>query len=439
MRTAQILAWVLGGSVVAGSACGGDDDHGYLAERASEVRELPLLADVDVVEKSREEYSAEAEEYAASITDEDLREYADTYGRLGFFPQSLDLRPIIAGSSSDWVGASYSPAGGQITLVGQARDDTIVHEYVHALQDQHFDLYDYDDYETSDGFLARRAVVEGDAVLAEGRFVMQEEYGADLDSVYWPGLFADYRGFSVSLLEESGYPSIFMDYPTFCYTYGIEYTAHNLTGVSIDDPAALQPGPYDWTRENDLFTDRPPATTQQILRLDDTDPIVDVGLVDPPALLANRLTAVDRDVFGEWYSYLLFFEIDRDVAAARALAALWDGDRAMFVSDRETLARGVVWASAWDDEAAATAVAVTMWRLYGVAVDPEAPVEPSGASAIDGEPLWIEQRGARVVVIKNVDPAIAPDLADASFGPATQIRVTRARPSLAELLQFAHE
>jgi hypothetical protein len=80
-----------------------------------------------------------------------------------------------------------------------------------------------------------------------------------------------------------------------------------------------------------------------------------------------------------------------------------------------------------------------MWRLYGVAVDPEAPVEPSGASAIDGEPLWIEQRGARVVVIKNVDPAIAPDLADASFGPATQIRVTRARPSLAELLQFAHE
>lgn len=417
-------------------ACWGDDGY-WQADAASEMRELSYLRDVTVVRMSREEFAARAEAQANDIDEEYLQYYADTYGRLGFFDRDIDLRPIFAASSSEWVGASYSLNNEQITLVGQAPDDTVVHEFVHALQDQNFDLVAYDSLDSSDEFLARRAVVEGDASLAQARFIMERERGKKLDDVDWLPTFQSRRDFSEELLLDADYPVVFLDYPSFVYTFGFEFTAYNLVGVSYDDPESVRPTPHDWGLEDELFTSRIPDTTEEILLrdvfLDQADPVVEIGLSEVPAELAEELQPVDWDVLGEWYVYLLLHPLEvADGLEARTLAAAWDGDRALFVRDRTNGAPGVLWASAWDDEESAAAMADALGALYGLHPAKGAPAHV--ALAKDGETVWMERRGSELVVTRNIDPSLAAPLADAAFGGSPS-SVRRKRPSLAAAIE----
>lgn len=414
------------------AVCGCGDPVPELWERAEEVRELPLLEDVEVLRMTREQYAAQAAERAASLTDERLQYYAETYGRMGYFPMDLDLRPILAGSSSDWVGASYSPGAGRITLVGDAPDHTVVHEYVHALQDQHFGIGDYD-LRTSDGFLARRAIVEGDATLAHYRFRAQEELGTDLHGIDWTGVFDGYRGFSDGLLEDGTYPPVFVDYPTFCYAYGLQFVAHNLMGVSFEAPYPSESYPFDWGRQDELFTERPTDTTQGILLLaENADPIEVIGLDRVPEALVDVLVFDDWDSMGEWNFFLLLYPVLGDVDA-RALAGRWDGDRVLFVIDVDTGERGLVWASAWDDEASAAALVDAMWAIVGRAFVYGGP--PELGYATDGEAVWLERRAHRVVFAKNVREEIVAQLAAAAFDPdVARAARPRVRPSLVELI-----
>ncbi len=429
-RLFAVVALALTGAALGG--CG--DDQLFYIDAAERARELQLLEDVEIVEMSREEFAALAGLQASQNADQ-LRQYAETYGRLGFFDVDLDLEPIASGSSSDWVGATYAPSAGRVTLVGDARDDIVVHELVHALQDQHFDLIAYDDHETSDSFLARRAVVEGDAVLAQTRFLLEQDGGRTFDDAGWRGLFASWRQFSDDTLAQSSYPVVFLDYLSFTYMAGFEYSAANLTGVSFDAPESYRPNPHDWALQDQLFANRPPTTTQQVLGLDvfggASDPVVEVGLTRVPAELANELSAVDWDSLGEWYVYLLLLPLERDgaVADGRSLARGWDGDKALFVRDRASGEHGVVWVSSWDDEDIADEIAAALWQLYGA----QPPQDGFAATSGDGERIWIETRGPMVVAVKNVSDGATPVLVEAAFGgagPAT----ARARPPMAALV-----
>ncbi len=413
------------------AGCGGDDGEElpWVAQRAAEVRELDFLQGVDVITMTRAEYHAQAAENAAEAEEADLRELADTYGRLGYFPLDADLRPILA-VSSDWVGASYSPVAKSIIVVedepGEATQSTRVHEYVHALQDQHFDLLAFDGF-TSDGYLARRAVVEGDATLAEARFVVQDEHRAELDAWGWRPILEDYQTWGDDLLQSATYP-LFLDYPSFVYPFGLEYTALNLLGPRFDAPP-----PHDWGREDELFTERPPATTSQVMGgLAGAEEVEAVGLVTVPGALAGRLEDGNWDMLGAWYIHLLLYGLS-PFEDARALAAAWRGDRVLFVNDAERGgAVATVWGSAWDTPETASLVASALDTLYGRVPSDDPP--QAGTSA-DGEALWIEQRDTRVVAIKNLDPALASAMAEAAFGPPSAAPARRSRPPLARRLR----
>jgi hypothetical protein len=423
------------------AACGalaacGEEGPPWQASAAEDARELALIETVPVVEMSREEFAADAAERAAAISDAYLRYYANTYGRLGFFDPDLDLRPIFAGSSSDWVGATYSPEDALITLVGDTSDDTIVHEWVHALQDQHFDLIAYDVLDPTDAFLARRAVVEGDAVLAQLRFLRRQQ-GSDLHTVSWPATLDLWRDFSDDELATAEYPLIFLDYVSFVYTYGLVYAASNLLGIGPDGEmgaGGIAPPPYDFAQADALFTTRPPASTQAVLALDlageDVVPVAGLGLGKLPEAVAGRLEHVDWDTLGAWYVHLLFYPLPAEgmSMSARELAAAWNGDRADFVRDRESGAMAVTWATAWTSEQAAAAVVDALWMLHGGTPAADGP-EAAGTAA-DGEALWIEQRADRVVSIKNLAAADAAVLAEQAFG-ATAAPAPRRHPSLA--------
>lgn len=421
--------------VLAALAACGDDPH-WGATAASEVRELPILAEVEVIEMTREEFAAQAADRADGIEEAYLEYIASTYGRLGFFDMDLDLRPVFAGSSSDWVGATYSPSSKRITLVGEASDSTVVHEFVHALQDQHFILASYDRPETSDSFLARRAVVEGDATLAQYRFIAREDEGGDLDIIDWRSLFDNWRAFSVDILAESDYPPVFLDYVSFAYPFGLEYSARNLLGITYDLPTEVAPLPHAWFLQDELYVNRGPETTRQILELDlDPQPGAarEVGIDDVPVELADRLAMVEWDRLGEWYVYLLFFPLEQQALVdARALASAWLGDRALFLADQDSGASATVWAAVWDDADAAAAVAEALRTLHGFT-----PVDGQPAhvgTADDGEIVWIEVRGDTLVAVKNLALDVAPAVVEAAFTGGTATRERRL-PSLPEALE----
>lgn len=423
------------------AGCGGEDDpaasrFAWLATRAEQVRELSFEREVPVRTVTRDEVGAEAEQAAGAIDEGELATLAATYGRLGYFPPDTDLRGAF-GQSLDLAAAWYSPVDKAISLIGDVDDHVLIHEYVHGLQDQHFDLGGLlDAVLTSDARLALTAAIEGDAMLAEVRFLQQEYNDADLDRLNWAALIDAAHTAGEEILEESELPALFIDYPSFAYGFGFEYCAHNLSGASAASPIPDETSPFDWSREDALFTRRVPATTQQILTLDGQDPVVRVGLEEVPPELADRLEPIDWDSLGEWLSYLLLRPLDGapSLGDMRALAATWDGDRALFVRDRQTDATGTAWASAWDDPEAAAGIEAALWQLYGGAALDES--EPRLGRAEDGELVWIERREERVVALKNVDEALMPALADAAFPSGIKpMRLTlRKRPSLAEWL-----
>jgi hypothetical protein len=304
------------------------------------------------------------------------------------------------------------------------------------LQDQHFDLNGYDRFETSDAFLSRRAVVEGDAVLAQYRFLGGQQ-GLELDALDWQLTLQGWRQYARDMLVESTYPMVFLDYVSFVYAYGLEYAAANLLGVTYDAPQA-HPAPHDWNLQNELFVARAPASTQQVLDRDihgevqAVDPVIDVGLRQVPIAMQDQLVLVDWDTLGEWYVYLLFLplELDGAVTDAAALAASWDGDAALFARDQTTGQGLAVWTSVWDDDQAAAAISLAVRALHGAAE----PAEGYVSTAADGELLWVEQRGDTVVVAKNVPEELAPDLVEQAFAsrPGAALRL---RPSLGAALE----
>ena len=213
--------------------CGGDDGpYAHLVERAAQVRELMFLEDIPTRTLTPEQFHDEVSQDVDDNTEAELRAYADTYGRLGFFDVHLDLRPILTQSRVDATAAYYSPMTASITFVGDPEDSTVVHEYVHALQDQHFDLTRYDDgARSSDAFLARRAVTESDATFAEARFQFEEQTGgAGIDRIDYAAYFASWSASSERYLDNSGYPLIFRAYASFVYPYGLFFSATNLFG-----------------------------------------------------------------------------------------------------------------------------------------------------------------------------------------------------------------
>ncbi|HEY0993608.1 MAG TPA: hypothetical protein VGD80_41425 [Kofleriaceae bacterium] len=377
--------------VIASVAGCSESRYDHLADRAEEVRQLQFVDDVPTRTLTPEQFRDEASQDVDERSDAELRDYADTYGRLGFFDVNLDLRPIFVQSRIDATGAFYSASQKRITFVGAPEDGTVVHEYVHALQDQHFDLRSYDDgARTTDAFLARRAVVEGDAVLAAARFLIEEK-GGGLDTIDYTAYFNGWVQYSNDYLNGSPYPLIFRAYTSFVYAYGLMYSATNLFGTS---PLVRRPGPppHSWKRQDELFTLRAPATTAQILAMAvDSAP---VGISDVPAALAADLSYIASDNLGAWYTYLLF----RPLTFPPSLRD-FDGDQVLFARVTATGAVGVLWASAWHSESAAMSAAEGL-RMLHFATE---------------EPVVVERRLQRVVLARNFPPSLTPALVDAAF------------------------
>ncbi|MCB9667651.1 MAG: hypothetical protein H6715_06015 [Myxococcales bacterium] len=145
---------------------------------ASNIRGLPLKKPIDI----RVQNQAAIRHYLSSqIKVEDLKEASAIYGALGLLDEDTDLGALLLDVLSEQVVGYYDPEHRYLVvrddvLSGLATDSTtdpgeshavLIHEIVHALQDQHLALGKLHKLErSSDADGAFQSLVEGDATLA---------------------------------------------------------------------------------------------------------------------------------------------------------------------------------------------------------------------------------------------------------------------------------
>lgn len=390
-------------------ACSTKSDEEELPFAAAEhARGLAFLRRPDVVTRTRAAY---ADEVAKAITDEEVTRYRTIWGRLGYLPTDFDLR---AASKLDVarIGAFYEPAdGGRINRFdGDDEPAFMVHELVHALQDQHFGLVALDESaKSSDEVLAVRALVEGDARVAETRYRLESR---GLDPVKEaPSFFTSLRAHDESehFLSAEGIPAFLSAYASFCYSYG---------SVVVAKAVGLQESPPRWvTAESDaLFRGGAPRSTEAVLRtaLDlglDADPIVDVGLTSLPDAVAESYEIRETDRLGAWLSWILL----RETGDERfELALRWDGDQLVVIGPKDASAppAAVVWTSAWETDEIAQSIVDDLLREH----------------AATTESLVVDRRGTIVVLAKGT---LAPPETRMLANAALYERTSGPRPSVA--------
>lgn len=373
------------------------------AEQASRGRGLAWLAPVGMTELTGWEYGTRTRELSDALVTEDLKALSRLAVAGGLLPEGTDLAALATSFTAATASAAYSPLDKRVLVVqnGPKADEArttalLTHEYVHALQDQHFDLlgmmtarpFDFDRTE------ALFALVEGDAVSVERRAqggeafarLSPEEIARREDERYAP-----YREGIGAL-----FPPLLTETFVFRYRDGLRF----VEALRRAKPAVGA----------DQIFRRPPRSSEQVLHPEKyltDEPPREVALgADGPAGDGWRLAA--ETSLGEIGARGLLLS-GLGAEEARRAASGWGGDRA-FLFERAGGGPLFVWKTVWDTPAEAREFfrAYNTLRLKaGESEDAAGPTERrvwrDGNTAtfvvLDGAGVYIA-RGARAEVEK---------------------------------------
>lgn len=268
---------------------------------------------------------------------------------LGVIGPAVDLDALMEDLYTEQIAGFYDPDEDAFYLVQreeQTSQDQLViaHEYVHALQDQHFGL---DEEEAklldSDQAQAFEALVEGDAMLAMALYA--EEYVTVFDRL---ASISEAGGLENEVLESS--PSFIQEMERFPYDKGLDFVL-----------ALYQTG--GWEAVNEAYED-PPTSTEQVLhpgRYRDGDAPQPVTLPDLVAVLGAGWQELASDVMGELGLRLALAEF-AGPALAEAAADGWGGDRYVLLQQGTGGPAMLALKTVWDDADEAE----EFWALFPV-------------------------------------------------------------------------
>lgn len=288
-------------------------------------------------------------QFAEYYTEEVVAADTAFYRAFGLIPDDYDLVSEIAELYGAQVAGYYDPETQIMNVIlssGEAPEDDLpfldriifAHEYVHALQDQYFDLdafyVEVEDGDNVDVILARQALVEGDATFIMNnytRFVVENDPLSALADL----------GMQLASLGDAAIPA---DTP---HVIQQELTFPYLTGEAFVR-AIFEDG--GWDAVNALYTDNPPQSTEHILHpetfLDGDMPII-VELADNSDALGTDWQIMDSGVFGEFYLLEWLYTSGMSRVDRSAGAEGWGGDRYIVYQNGDDLAYELK--IVWDD------------------------------------------------------------------------------------------
>jgi hypothetical protein len=374
------------------------------------------------------------EQIARDLPPERASALTAVYARLGLVPDTLQLAALLEALLLEQIVGYYDPATDTLYVVDRVHPDSVeivlVHELVHALQDQHSDMdsllraLEAD----NDRSTAARAAIEGHATFVMTEWQLEQMSGRHVDLSALPSLAEIGQGLDLAGLPGmdrlGSAPRFVRESLLFPYLGGLGF----MQGY--------------WAAR----TDRPvpigghlPQSSEQILHPERS---FGPDLDEPTRLVFVTATPegweeVHADGLGEFEIRILLEELLGDRAAAEREAAGWDGDRYRLLSrgDEEVL----MWTSVWDAPADATefeaAVSRALRARYGDDPGREGPGAGATADAglygpLGAEKRWISVRTTRLAArpaVVVVDFALSDPDADPAAEAEWWLEAARVR------------
>lgn len=284
-------------------------------------------------------------DFFSDYTQEDAVKDAKVLSSLGLIDEGFDLRQFYLDLYSEQVAGYYDSETKEMYVIsgsnfGGTERMTYAHEFNHVLQDQYYDLEngiklneDYCETET-EYCAAASALIEGDSSLTEQYWFMQYATRQDQQDVI------KFQNSYSSPVYNSA-PEYMKEDFLFPYVNGLEFVTglHDAGGWEAVDAAFLNP----------------PVSTEQILhpeKYPDDQPVV-VDMPDLSSVLDEGWEELDRNVMGEWYSYLILAkgrssQFRMDDEDSKTAAAGWGGDSYVFYSPVDSEDYLFAWRSTWE-------------------------------------------------------------------------------------------
>jgi hypothetical protein len=356
---------------------------------------LAPLAAINPILLTRDQLSVRIEaDFAEMVSPEDAQQDVLMLSAFDFVAADYDFYGVLADLYSQGILGFYDAETAEFVVVSddEALDFgeqlTHAHEFVHALQDQHYDLELLNDPDLdSEAAAALRALAEGHATLIEGLYLARSDVPAEAMSELLQKAEAENQ-------QLADFPAFLINEISFPYTAGFEFvmTLYQQGGLTAIDDA--------WTNL--------PQSTEQILHPEQYF-IGDVPqVVTLPALtdeLGDGWEMLDEGTFGEFY-LRQYLSQQLDENSVEVAASGWGGDRyAVYRQESEqviAMALRLAWDSA-EDKAEFAAI-YPQYPAYLFASNEELLTDDLACIAGPDDLICVAEVGADSLIIR------APDL-----------------------------
>jgi hypothetical protein len=289
------------------------------------------------------------DDFLEDYTAEDEAQDVTVMNLFGFLPSTFKLRDFYLDLYSEQIAGFYDSVEQEMYVVsdsgfGGMERSTYAHEFVHTLQDEHFDFEDSLGFtdeacqDDSERCVAIQALIEGDATLTEQLWFQQ--FGTQDD-------MQDLQNFATSYTSPvfDSAPESLKESFTFPYLYGIKFVQalYAQGGFEAIDTA---------------FSTTQPISSEQIMHPSayPKDVPNNPTLPDLEAALGEGWQELENDTLGEWYVYLVLakaynpqFRLYNSLALDAAEG--WGGDAYSVLKNDETGQVAALISFNWDTTA----------------------------------------------------------------------------------------
>ena len=402
---------LLGLTMFAAAACrpGSSRGQGPYADRVAE--DIPLIERAVGVKfkrppklelKSKDEVRAfVTAQLNDSATQRDLAGKEAAYKVLGLIPDTMNVRKLFLDLLAEQILGYYDPKTKVLYVVNGAPDTyvgiTIMHELVHALQDQYIDLDSLQRQTGDDDRLAAaQAVIEGEATYEQ---VAAMVGGSGNVAARLPGGWDRMRdqirdSYSTQPVFGAA-PMVIQEELLFPYINGAEFVRR----FKERQPSKLP------------FRDMP-QSTEQVMH----DRAFFATPRDAPVrvVLPRLNSEIYQNTLGEFDTRLFLFEHLQDQVLASRAAIGWGGDRYAVV--RAGSGNALAWVTAWDSAVDAAEFVDALGQAVQLRYRTHAPTMSAG-----GVRTYTGQGRTVVVTPREINGRNVVLVVDAPNGTSTQL------------------